>query len=135
LCGRLFVDRFFSCLLDEDHLYEAIRYVELNPWRAKMESEIGTYGWSSSLERLKMRSKFFLSKLPDYLRIKDWLEYLKEPIEEKVLHVKETWAAIRTFTVGGVPLGRESFIQKVKANLSTVFAERIRDLSQIRLET
>lgn len=37
ITGKLLGDRFFSCLLDEEHLYEAIRYVELNPYKAKKE--------------------------------------------------------------------------------------------------
>ena len=131
LCGRLFGDRFFSCLLDEDHLYEAIRYVELNPWRAKMEVGIGEYWWSSSLERLKRRSKFFLSKIPDYIKIANWLEYLKEPIEQELNIINSTWEAIRNYTIGGTPLGSESFVQKVKAKVGNIFREQFRDLKLI----
>ena len=129
MCGRLFGDRFFSCLLDEDHLYEGIRYVELNPWRAKMESEIGEYQWSSSLERLKKRTKFFLSKLPEYLNISNWLEYLQEPIEGDASVISQTWDAIRNFTIGGTPLGKESFINHIKSKVGALFREKYRELS------
>jgi len=131
LCGRLFGDRFFSCLLDEDHLYEAIRYVELNPWRAKMEVEIGTYFWSSSWERLKKRSQFFLSKLPEYLKISNWLQYLMEPINEEILLVNQTWEAIRSFTNGGTPLGKESFVQRIKSKVGAIFREQFREFNPL----
>lgn len=131
LCGRLFGDRFFSCLLDEDHLYEAIRYVELNPWRARMEMEIGDYPWCSALERLKRRSKFFLSKLPEYLSIENWLAYLKEPLEGEVTLIRQTWEAIRNCTTGGTPLGKERFVNRIKAKVGAVFREQYRDIKHL----
>ena len=35
-CGHLWQGRFFSSILDEQYLLEAVRYVERNPVRAKM---------------------------------------------------------------------------------------------------
>ena len=46
--GYLFQGIFFSCLLDEAHLYEAIRYVELNPIRANMVADLEDYYWSKA---------------------------------------------------------------------------------------
>jgi putative transposase len=43
ISGRLFESRFFSCILNEDHFFEAIRYVELNPTRAGMDFFPGSY--------------------------------------------------------------------------------------------
>ena len=34
--GHLWQGRFFSCVLDEPHVYAAVRYVESNPVRVKM---------------------------------------------------------------------------------------------------
>ena len=34
--GHLWQGRFYSCILDDAHLYRAIRYVENNPVRAKI---------------------------------------------------------------------------------------------------
>src|SRR3954449_7601257 len=34
--GHVWQGRFYSCPLDESHLWAALRYVELNPVRAKM---------------------------------------------------------------------------------------------------
>lgn len=50
--GHLWQNRFFSCPLDECHLHAAVRYVEMNPVRARMVSEPGSYEWSSARAHL-----------------------------------------------------------------------------------
>ncbi len=40
--------RFYSCPLDETHLWKALRYVELNPVRAGMAPEAAEWRWSSA---------------------------------------------------------------------------------------
>lgn len=125
MIGRLFGDRFFSCVLDEEHFYEAIRYVELNPYRAKLEKNVGTYFWSSSLERLQRRNQFYLNKLPSWFQINNWFEYLQEGVEEDQV-IQQSWAAIRGFTINGTPLGKKSFIEMVKDKVGAIFKEKFR---------
>tara|TARA_B100000795_G_scaffold257713_1_gene231194 strand:+ start:455 stop:1117 length:663 start_codon:yes stop_codon:yes gene_type:complete len=110
--GRLFDDRFFSCLLDEYHFYEAVRYVELNPYKAKIENEIGKYFWNSSQEHLKLRQQFYLNKHPEYFVVDNWLNYLKEGITEGEFSEK-----IMSHTLSGFPLGNDSFVRKVSIEL------------------
>jgi REP element-mobilizing transposase RayT len=46
--GQLFRGRYKSVLVEEDsHLLEILRYIHLNPVRAKMCSSVGDYAWSS----------------------------------------------------------------------------------------
>ena len=92
--GRLFESRFFSCILDENHFFEAIRYVELNPTRAGMEDFPGKYQWTSAMERLKLRSKYYLHKLPSFMRIDDWIGFLMEDEIEI-----DKWNSIREKTM------------------------------------
>lgn len=80
--GRVWEGRFYSCLLDAEHLYEAIRYVELNPFRANMESEIGTYYWSSYHEHVGQRKEVFLSKSPVDIEKSEWKAYLLEGLDD-----------------------------------------------------
>ena len=47
--GHLWQDRFYSCALDERHMWATIRYVELNPVRAGLTSKASDYPWSSPL--------------------------------------------------------------------------------------
>ena len=46
--GHLWQNRFFSCPLDGYHLWQAMRYVELNPVRAAMVDGAGEWPWSSA---------------------------------------------------------------------------------------
>jgi hypothetical protein len=46
--GHLWQGRFYSCALDGRHLWPAIKYVELNPVRAKLCRRAWQYAWSSA---------------------------------------------------------------------------------------
>jgi len=46
--GHLFQGRYKAILVDKDsYLLELIRYIHLNPYRAKLEEKVGLYPWSS----------------------------------------------------------------------------------------
>lgn len=82
-------------------------------FRAKLEAEPGMYYWSSSLERLKKRSAYYLNKLPSYFSVRNWWEYLTELISEDLEFFKTYWSSLRTNTVNGKPLGKKSFVERV----------------------
>ena len=46
--GHVWQGRFYSCPLDESHLWKALRYVELNPVRAGMVERAEMWRWSSA---------------------------------------------------------------------------------------
>ena len=46
--GHLWQNRFFSCPLDEEHMYQAMAYVERNPVKARMHRKAWLYPWSSA---------------------------------------------------------------------------------------
>lgn len=46
--GHAWQGRFYSCPLDTAHLWEALRYTELNPVRAKLVSKPEEWPWSSA---------------------------------------------------------------------------------------
>lgn len=46
--GHLWQSRFYSCPLDLRHLFNAIRYVELNPVRVGLADTAREWGWSSA---------------------------------------------------------------------------------------
>jgi putative transposase len=56
-CGHLWQNRFFSCPLDERHLWTALRYVELNPVRAGMVGQAREYRWSSAAAHMGERDE------------------------------------------------------------------------------
>jgi len=46
--GHVWQGRFYSCVLDEWHLWAAVRYVERNPVRAGMVDRAEDHPWSSA---------------------------------------------------------------------------------------
>jgi putative transposase len=65
--------RFFSCVLDEEHLWAVMRYVERNPVRAGLVAAASDYRWSSASAHCRVRTDPQLVKLPiaaDF--IPDW---------------------------------------------------------------
>jgi putative transposase len=47
--GHLWQSRFFACVLQRDHLWRALAYVEQNPVRAGISSIAVRYPWSSAM--------------------------------------------------------------------------------------
>jgi REP element-mobilizing transposase RayT len=50
--GHLWQNRFFACLLERDHLWTALAYVDRNPLRAGMVQWAADYRWSSAAAHL-----------------------------------------------------------------------------------
>lgn len=47
-CGHVWQARYYSCALGENHLWNAMAYVERNPVRARMTARAIEYEWSSA---------------------------------------------------------------------------------------
>ena len=107
--GHLWQGRFFSCILDERHLYAAIRYVENNPVRAGIVESPEKYRWSSAAGHIHIKRDEVLS--PDChltYEIKDWLGYLKEKGDKQLIE------EIRKNSLTGRPCGDDAFIRKIE---------------------
>ncbi|MCQ9206089.1 MAG: transposase [Omnitrophica bacterium] len=110
--GHLWQGRFYSCILDDKHLFRAIRYVENNPARAKIVRQPWDYKWSSAKDHVGERKKPLI-KLSPYKRIKKkiWKEYLKETDPDMI-------EEIRLKTNRGLAVGTDRFIKKLEALLN-----------------
>jgi len=119
--GHVWQGRFFSCILDERHLYAAIRYVERNPVRAGIVSEPHEYPWSSVRGHLGLELDPLL-KNPSPINdmIGDWKLFLSLPEEEEL--VKK----VRKFTHAGIPCGDEEFIKSLSHIIPHQLARRPR---------
>ncbi len=51
--GHVWQNRFYSCMLEGRHCWEALRYVELNPVRAGLVNDPGQWRWSSAGAHLR----------------------------------------------------------------------------------
>lgn len=109
--GHLWQGRFFSCSLDEIHLYAAVRYIENNPVRAKIVKAPDDYKWSSTKGHINKEADPILTgDCHLETEIKDWRGYLIEKEDERLLD------DIRKNSLTGRPCGTDAFIQKIEKN-------------------
>ncbi len=119
--GHLWQGRFYSCALDGRHLWLALKYVELNPVRAKLCRRAWQYPWSSAGLHVDEKAE---SELLDLAR---WYKQITADAWRKELAeglTDEEVARIRLRTHTGRPLGRDSFVSK----LETLLGRRVRPL-------
>lgn len=106
--GYLFQGRFSSCVLDEQHLLAATRYVEQNPVRAKMVKEPWDYGWSSARFHVGLQKNDPLVQDRSLLGlVKDWRGLL-------LVGDDEAYEGLRRGVRVGRPMGGEAFVQVVE---------------------
>lgn len=110
--GHLWQERFYSCVLDDAHLYAAVRYVERNPVRAGLVGRAETHPWSSARAHVAGVADPVLSEgCPLVETIADWAAYLAKPDDE-------TWIGeFRRSTRAGRPVGSASFVAMIEARL------------------
>jgi len=109
--GHLWQGRFYSCVLDEKHLYAAVRYVENNPVRAGIVTKAEEYRWSSAGAHINGSNDMVISNdCPLTEEIKDWASYLREEDGELM-------SMIRKNTKSGRPCGSPAFVMKIEGIL------------------
>lgn len=111
--GHLWQGRFYSCVLDDVHLYRAIRYVENNPVRANIVKRAWDYEYSSAKDHAKERDKplIRLSALKGMEEGEPWQEYLQENDFQLV-------DEIRLKTNRGLVIGTNRFVNKLEKLLN-----------------
>jgi putative transposase len=109
--GHLWQGRFASFAMDERYLLRAARYVELNPVRAKLCRVPWRWRWSSAAAHVAGQEDGLVRVTPLLERVKDWREYLLEPLEAKE---EELW---RQHERTGRPLGESAFLDRVESLL------------------
>jgi len=117
--GHLFQSRFFSCVLDEQHMIACARYIERNPLRANLVRKPCLWPHSSAKihcginqdDPLGVNQLFaYIEKNP-----KEWKEFIEAPDNP------EEMKGIREKTRTGRPLGPNDFIEKLEGQLKRVF--------------
>lgn len=108
--GHLWQDRYYSCPLDKDHLFEAMRYIENNPVKAGYVRSPEEYSWSSAQGHIdpSIKDEILADYTPYLEKIENWKEYLNEKQNEHII------SNIRLCTKNGRPSGNEDFIQKLE---------------------
>jgi putative transposase len=107
--AHLWQGRFLSCILDDRHVYEEVRFIENNPVHARIVKRAEDYPWSSARSHVYGEPDLVLSDECYLVReISDWRAYLAEKGEE--LLVRRIRKNIRT----GRPCGDEEFVRRLE---------------------
>ena len=106
--GYLFQGRFGSCVLDQQHLLAAARYVERNPVVAGMVSSPVDYPWSSARYHCGISDQDPLIKTPQLPElVDDWSQFLQTTDEKQDRLIFQK-------TKTGRPVGGSAFVEKLE---------------------
>ncbi len=119
--GHLWQGRFYSCALDTRHFWTAMKYIELNPVRARLCRKPWRYAWSSAAAHVGEQAESELLKLTDW-RKQMSPEQWRQELAEGLTRAEADLLRLRTRT--GRPLGSDAFLSK----LETVVGRRVRPL-------
>ncbi|MCC6585194.1 MAG: transposase [Bryobacterales bacterium] len=107
--GHLFQSRFFSCLLDSQHYFAAMRYIDLNPRAANLVKDPANFEFSSARSHLTGR--------PDpaiLLMMENWRHRFSNNPQRYREFLKETpreeWKRIEQGLRSGLPVGSDDWI-------------------------
>jgi putative transposase len=119
--GHLWQGRFYSCALDERHFWLAMKYIELNPVRARLCRKPWRYEWSSAAGHVNEKTVsevLNLSRWYDMISAGRWRRELEAGLSDSGL------SRVRLSTHMGRPLGSDSFLSK----LEKLLGRRVRPL-------
>jgi putative transposase len=111
--GHLWQNRFYSCVLDDRHLWAALRYVERNPVRAGLVREAWEWEWSSARDHVGQRAAgplpLRMAEWAARYRPEEWAECLRGEVEARERE------ALRMGTRNGWAVGSEEFCEELVA--------------------
>ena len=112
-CGHVWQARFFSCPLDNTHLWCAMAYVERNPVRAGIALEAEQYRWSSARAHISGADPDELLDFSEWRREYDpqrWRDVLRASVGEEAFRRQICEASLR-----GRPLGDAAFVEELES--------------------
>ena len=117
--GHVWQGRFYSCPLDEEHLWAALRYVELNPVRAGIVDTAEAWTWSSAVAHCGLATPdpmLSMGRWRQRWTVEQWRNFLVET--ESAPDV----SALRQATYTGRPLGSPEFVAALEHFTSRLLA-------------
>ncbi|MGI8905551.1 MAG: transposase [Candidatus Sumerlaeaceae bacterium] len=123
LSGHVWANRFYSTPLDDDHLWTAVRYVELNPVRAAMCVDAESYAWSSAATHCGISAPrnsghgglhWPTSPFPGEVTCDGWAQWLQSALNSQQIE------RIRASTMTGRPCGSNDFITRLEGELQRI---------------
>ena len=108
--GHLWQGRFGVVAMDEAHLGAAVRYVALNPVRAKLVQRAQEWAWSSARAHLAEADDPLVTVAPVLERYGRFADFLHDPLADA-----EAWRALRMSETTGRPLGSGTWLEALEA--------------------
>ncbi len=109
--GHLWQGRFGSAAMDEGHLFHAVRYVSLNPVRARLVKRAADWAWSSVPAHLARRGDGLVKVKPVLKRYGKFASYLGEDGGEEE---GEAFKRLRQAESTGRPVGAEKWLKQLE---------------------
>lgn len=115
--GHLWQGRFGSVAMDEAHFVTALRYVALNPVRARLVAKPEDWPWSSTRALIAGKDDHVVTVAPAIERVGDFAAFLGEPFDEAL-----SYAALRKAESVGRPVGSKEWLAAMEARTGLVLA-------------
>jgi putative transposase len=106
--GHFWQGRFGCVVMDEEHLAAALRYVSLNPVRARLVSRARDWRWSSVRAQLSGRDDGVTALAPVRERFPDFANFLSEQVDADMIE------RLRGADSIGRPLGNRKFLGTIE---------------------
>ncbi len=107
--GVVTQERFHSFVMDEPHLNATVKYVELNPVKARLCENPEDWRWSSVHAHLDSKDDELVAVKPMLERHPNWADYLAGRQSNEMLR------KLRKHTRTGRPLGSGNFIETLES--------------------
>ena len=119
--GHLWQGRFGAVVMDEAHLAHAMRYVSLNPVRARLVRQAQDWPWSSVRAHLAGEDDGIVRVAPALDRYGDFAAFLGDMDDDD-----NAWRALRQSETSGRPLGDAGWIADLEARSGRILAPQKR---------
>ncbi len=106
--GHLWQGRFGSVVMDETHLANAVRYVSLNPVRARLVTWAEDWQWSSVAAHLAAKNDDLVQVAPVLERYGNFAKFLAQPLDETLTK------QLRQSETIGRPVGTDQWLKKLE---------------------
>jgi putative transposase len=119
--GHLWQGRFSSVAMDEAHFVTALRYVALNPVRARLVKRPEDWAWSSTRALIAGTDDHVVKVAPALARVGDFAAFLGEDFDEAL-----SYAALRKAESVGRPVGSAEWLAEMEERSGLALAPRKR---------
>jgi putative transposase len=119
--GHLWQGRFGAVVMDEEHLAHAVRYVSMNPVRARLVERPEHWRWSSVEAHLRGKDDHLVRVSPVLDRYGAFDSFLSDPVDDSA-----ALRALRCSETSGRPIGSAAWIADLEARTGRLLAPQKR---------